>query len=338
MKSARTLTRIRLGVALLLVLVLVLAAAALAVRQRLDDPFGGPATCCGWTKYAHNPVLGPGEGVIFDVTLLRDGGDYRMWNSWRTKGSIGYATSTDGLHWSRVTAVLGPLRSGWEDQVNRPSVLRGPDGLYRMWYTGQANGHSAIGYATSPDGVTWTRASDAPVLRPALAWEKVAVMAPNVLYDADQRLYRMWYSGGEQFEPDAIGYATSSDGLHWVRRPAPIFVPDPSHAWEQAKVTAAQVFRHGDWYYMAYIGFSDRDHARIGLARSRDGISGWQRLPANPIIGPGVGAAAWDCDAVYKPYMLWDGTTWLLWYNGRCGGVEQIGVALHPGEDLGFGG
>jgi hypothetical protein len=52
----------------------------------------------------------------------------------------------------------------------------------------------------------------------------------------------------------------------------------------------------------------------------------------------GAGSAAWDCDAVYKPYMLWDGTTWMLWYNGRCGAVEQIGVALHLGEDLGFGG
>ena len=27
---------------------------------------------------------------------------------------------------------------------------------------------------------------------------------------------------------------------------------------------------------------------------------------------------------------------WLLWYNGRKGGVEQIGLALHEGEDLGF--
>src|SRR5260221_5676159 len=107
MKSART--RIRLGVALLLVLVL--AAAALAVRQRLDNPFGGPATCCGWTKYAHNPVLGPGEGVIFDVTLLRDGGDYRLCNSWRTKVSIGYAASTDGFHCIRKTYMLGPVRS-----------------------------------------------------------------------------------------------------------------------------------------------------------------------------------------------------------------------------------
>ena len=28
------------------------------------------------------------------------------------------------------------------------------------------------------------------------------------------------------------------------------------------------------------------------------------------------------------------GGTW--WYNGRKGAVEQIGLALHDGEDLGF--
>jgi hypothetical protein len=127
----RTRTRMRLGAALLLVLVL--AAAALAVRQRLAEP----ATCCGWTKYAHNPVLGPGEGVIFDVTLLRDGGDYGMWNS-----------------------LLAHQRE------------------HRL------------------------------------------------------RHQRRWHPLGEAAHAD---------------RPTPIFVPDPSHAWEQAKVTAAQVFRRGDW-------------------------------------------------------------------------------------------
>ena len=43
---------------------------------------------------------------------------------------------------------------------------------------------------------------------------------------------------------------------------------------------------------MFYIGFRDRDHAQIGLARSKDGITGWERHPANPIIRPGVGK--WD--------------------------------------------
>ena len=86
---------------------------------------------------------------------------------------------------------------------------------------------------------------------------------------------------------------------------------------------------------MFYIGFWDRDHAQIGVARSRDGIGDWQRHPANPIIRPGKDK--WDHDAVYKPYAIFDGRRWLLWYNGRRGGMEQIGLALHDGEKLGFG-
>jgi beta-1,2-mannobiose phosphorylase / 1,2-beta-oligomannan phosphorylase len=54
----------------------------------------------------------------------------------------------------------------------------------------------------------------------------------------------MWYSGGEKFEPNAIGYATSPDGLNWTKHPDnPIFRPDPSNPWEQERVTGCQVFR-----------------------------------------------------------------------------------------------
>ncbi len=42
-------------------------------------------------------------------------------------------------------------------------------------------------------------------------------MCPRVIWDARLELFRMWYSGGEQYEPDAIGYATSADGMHWRR-------------------------------------------------------------------------------------------------------------------------
>jgi predicted GH43/DUF377 family glycosyl hydrolase len=95
------------------------------------------------------------------------------------------------------------------------------------------------------------------------------------------------------------------------------------------------VEKAGDGYVMFYIGFRDEPHAQIGLARSRDGITHWERHPANPIIRPGE--TKWDHDACYKPYAIFDGSRWLLWYNGRHGGLEQIGVALHEGEDLGFG-
>jgi predicted GH43/DUF377 family glycosyl hydrolase len=292
-------------------------------------------TAAGWVKFDKNPVLGGSLGTCFDVSLLREDGKYRMWFSWRPRRSIALVESNDGLAWSEPSIVLGPNKaSDWEEDVNRPVVLKN-EGKYRMWYTGQARGKSWIGYATSDDGKTWQRAGDKPVLSPEQPWEREAVMCPHVLYDEEQKLYRLWYSGGEQYEPNAIGYATSKDGRTWTRHEnKPVFRPEPASAWEKDRVTGCQVVRQGAWYVMFYIGFADKDHAAIGLARSRDGITGWERHPANPVIRPGKDR--WDADAVYKPYAIFDGKRWLLWYNGRRGGVEQIGVAMHEGEDLGF--
>ena len=99
---------------------------------------------------------------------------------------------------------------------------------------------------------------------------------------------------------------------------------------------AGEVIVMGDWHLMFYIGFRNEHLAQIGLARSRDGVLGWERHPANPIIFPTE--EAWDGDACYKPFAIFDENhnRWLLWYNGRKGSVEQIGLAIHPGCDLGF--
>ena len=292
-------------------------------------------TSGGWRKYEGNPVLGGALGTCFDVSLLREEGRYRMWFSWRPKRSIAVVESPDGIHWSEPIIALGPNpETKWENDLNRPVVVKKTDG-YHLWYTGQAKGKSWIGYATSPDGVGWKRRSERPVLSGDVPWEKVAVMCPHVIWNESTKLFSMWYSGGEQYEPDAIGYATSPDGMEWTKNPAnPVFRSDPKIAWEKRKVTACQVVRDGDWHVMFYIGFRDVDHAQIGVARSRDGVSGWERLAANPIIRPGENK--WDHDACYKPFAIFDGVKWLLWYNGRHGGVEQIGLAVHDGRGLGF--
>ncbi len=297
---------------------------------------GGKQATEGWKKFEGNPVLGGKYGTCFDISVLREDGKYRMWLSWRPKGSVALVESADGIHWSEPPQiVLGPRKeTGWENSINRPCVLKRADG-YHLWYTGQTKSNSWIGYATSPDGVAWKRMSDKPVLSAERPWERVAVMCPHVVWDAEAKLFRMWYSGGEQNEPNAIGYATSPDGLVWTKQVAnPVFSPDPNCPWEKHKVTACQVEKRSDWHVMFYIGFRDEAHAQIGVARSRDGITNWQRLPQNPIVRPG--ANAWDHAACYKPYAIFDGAQWLLWYNGRHGHLEQIGVAFHAGEDLGF--
>lgn len=294
-------------------------------------------TSAGWKKYAGNPVMGGQYGTCFDISVLREGGAYRMWLSWRPKKSIALVESKDGIHWSEPPQVVfGPrTETGWEDVINRPYVLKRADG-YHLWYTGQAKGRSWIGYATSPDGVAWKRMSDRPVLTADQPWEKnIAVMCPSVLWDEQAKLFRIWYSGGEQNEPNAIGTATSPDGLTWKKQEGnPIFTADPKSPWEKHKVTACQVEKVGDWHVMFYIGFENEGTARICLARSKDGLTNWQRHSANPIVFPGKDK--WDHDACYKPYAIFDGTKWLLWYNGRHSSLEQIGVVLHEGENLGF--
>jgi len=296
-----------------------------------------PDTNAGWRKSEHNPLIGGGElGTVFDIAVLHEAGKFRMWGSWRPKKSLALFESEDGVHWSQPQVVLPPNEAtGWEEDINRPAVVKRGDG-YHMWYTGQARGQSWIGYATSADGKTWKRMSVEPVLSPDAPWEKVAVMCPSVIWDEHAGLFRMWYSGGEQYEPDAIGYATSPDGLHWTKHAAnPVFTAEASHIWEQRKVAGVQVLRHKDWHYMFYIGYRDIDHAQIGIARSRDGVTNWERHPGNPIVRPSQDG--FDQDACYKPFAVFEGKRWLLWYNGRHGGLEQIALVLHDGEDFGFG-
>jgi predicted GH43/DUF377 family glycosyl hydrolase len=310
-----------------------------ATTARAEDAAPLPETSSGWVKYGDNPVFGGAAlGTCFDISMLQEDGLFKMWFSWRPKHAIGYTESSDGTHWKEPQIVLAPdSRYPWENEdLNRPAILK-KDGVYHLWFTAQAGGKSVISYATSPDGVNFSRRSEKPVLVAEAPWEKVAVMCPHVEWDAEAKLLRMWYSGGEQYEPDAIGYATSPDGLAWTKYAAnPIFAADTSRRWENHKVTACQVLQHGGWWYMFYIGFENDNLARIGMARSRDGVTGWQRHAGNPLVGPGPDK--WDSIAVYKPFAIFDpgADLWRLWYNGRNQEFERIGLVTHPGEDLGF--
>ena len=293
----------------------------------------------GWKKYENNPVLGGDLGVCFDISMLREDDRFVMYFSWRTKKSVAVTTSADGVHWAAPQICVSPRQtpSGREDGINRPAVVKNGS-IYHMWYTGQykggmADGTSDIFHAVSEDGVHFVRTSDEPVLSATEPWEKQAVMCPCVVWDGQK--YRMWYSAGEQYEPNAIGYAESTDGLAWRKHSAnPIFSADPASDWECHKVTACQVFEHDGWHWMFYIGFRNEDYAQIGMARSRDGVTGWDRSPLNPIIAPDP--ENWDGEACYKPFVLFDQNRWMLCYNGRRGTVEQIGLAVHKGAGLTF--
>jgi hypothetical protein len=179
-----------------------------------------------------------------------------------------------------------------------------------------------------------------------LPWERYdAVMSPNVI-ELPNGVLRMYYSGGDWYEPDAIGAAHSYDGgITWVKHGDPIFYPDPTSQHDNYKVTSPHVLFHDGWFYLFYCGFrgsdpprvqltnQDIDHATINLARSKYGLTNWEASVENPIVQPEQRAGSWNCDAVYKPVALYDEahSQWLLWYNGRCGHMEMIGMSTLKG-------
>lgn len=294
-----------------------------------------------WSRYEGNPILGDDFGETYDISMVHlDNGKLRMYLSIRNIRAIGYTESDDGINWGEIVSILTP-RPGveWEDDVNRPMVLY-HDGKFEMWYTAlhyfnpEDRGFDvsgSIGYAVSDDGINWTRL-DRPVLTADAGWENGRTQCPHVMYENGK--YRLWYSGGGFWEPDRMGYAESDDGINWQKyADNPIFEPDPTHFWERQHTEACNVIHFGGYYYMFYIGMEDMYRSTINAARSRDGITGWERCPDNPLITEGL-PGSWDVEAMYKPWIEKAEKGWRLYSNCRNYGVELIGLFLNDSDEL----
>lgn len=299
----------------------------------------------GWERYENNPVLPKELGETFDAVVMVHNNKYRMYFGWRSVRAIAMAESKDGIHWTRPQICLAPDPSvEWLQEVNRPIVLF-RNGKFHMWFNGQkvgglmdGTGGTFLCYATSDDGIQWDIHPEI-IMKADQPWEGYTIMCPHVIWDEELQEYRMWYSAGEYIEPYAMGYATSKDGIHWEKYAGnPIFEADRSLLWERERVGACCVCKIDGWHYMTYIGYEDVHKAKTCLARSRDGITDWERHPDNPILSTGY-SGEWDCEADYKANMIYDeiNDRWLLWYNAGTRSIEFVGLALKKGKDLGFG-
>ena len=196
-----------------------------------------------WSRYPGNPVFETGpvgsydEGLVFPGTILVQGGLFHMWYSaletptppTADQGSIGYATSPDGVTWTKHPSPV--LETGSDLDWDR-SLIYGPevvfDGAsYHMWYTGAVifgpSWLSArIGYATSPDGIAWTKDPGNPIDELGI-WKA----QPRVLLHANARECEMFYNG--EFVGDfSVNRATSTCQMYskpQPRRPSRRIVP-----------------------------------------------------------------------------------------------------------------
>lgn len=187
-----------------------------------------------WTVYGE--VLAPSgdETRVAGPAVILDGGTYKMWYSSRgatTWTRIKYATSNDGINWTvQSTALETGAPGSWDSQmVREPWVIK--DGsTYKMWYSGTAAWPVfKIGYATSSDGVTWTKHTSNPIFTGTPGgWDAFQVYAPSVVVDSSGG-YHMFFSGTDSNMSQrwSTGHATSSDGISWAEDALnPILIPD----------------------------------------------------------------------------------------------------------------
>lgn len=298
-----------------------------------------------WTKYPGNPVMLPGSATDWDKefvglgSVIYYGNKYHMWY---TGGSfagilrIGHATSPDGITWTKDinNPVLDKGTAGsWDENlVHCPKVII-INSTFHMWYTGHSGKRNnfgfQIGHASSPDGITWTKDANNPVLPmgPNGAWDHSWVSVGSVLYDGTK--YHLWYSGFDTLSVGVkIGHATSPDGLTWTKDPSnPVLVPE-TPLWDSPRVEFPSVIFDGTNYNIWYSG-GGYFTWKIGYATSTDG-SNWTKDPSNPVLSTGK-AGSWDSRSVATMSVIDNSGKFKMWYFGsKAEGFASIGYAEKP--------
>jgi hypothetical protein len=203
-----------------------------------------------WERYAGNPVLkadgtGWDTGSVGGSPLVTVEGDtwviyyigQKTAGVWSGAGAGRATAPSPSGPWTRAEEPLLTLGSVGEwDQpaIDVHSVIATDDG-YVMYYAGGSLldlKDGAIGMATSPDGIHWTKYDDPtttehpysesdPVLLPGPEeWDLESLGGGSVLHTANH--WEMFYLGKGKLEGQTgivsrIGYAFSEDGIHWTK-------------------------------------------------------------------------------------------------------------------------
>lgn len=298
-----------------------------------------PPTTTDWNQNVGNPVLSGttwDSGGVFDPAVVRLGASswvmYYTGASSTGTWSIGRATSTDGVTWTKTGTgpVLAPGAAGtWDSTwVGAPFVMFSGS-TYRMWYTGSGT-FTAIGTATSTDGITWVKGSD-PVLvaGTAGAWDESGVSRPWVLLEGGT--YRMWYAGSSS-GVGQIGHATSPDGIVWTKTSTPVLSPTAG-SFDARGISSLAVVRTATGYrgwYQGSDGPGSSVTSRIGTATSADGLT-WTKEPASGVPMPvlDVGAAgSWNDSGVFRPFVIQEGSFLRMWFAGRNAASTLLSIGL----------
>jgi beta-1,2-mannobiose phosphorylase / 1,2-beta-oligomannan phosphorylase len=222
----------------------------------------------------------------------------------------------------------------WDVKIReRGWILREGD-AYHLWFTGYdgtRDGIKLLGYATSSDGLHWSRSSDNPLVRDHWVEDMMVVkqgdtyyMFAEGLHDQAQLLtskdrvhwnlegpLEIHYTSGKPLTPGPFGTPTAwleNGAWHlfyermdlgvWLAKSddpklkvwtnvqdEPVLTRGPA-GYDKQMIAMNQVIKHRGAYYATYHGTGDDKAPRAwttNLARSTDLVH-WEKYPGNPIV------------------------------------------------------
>jgi uncharacterized repeat protein (TIGR01451 family) len=288
-----------------------------------------------WTKFG--AVLNPGgtnEGTHVQapsVVRLPDG-TYAMYytaSDYSTGWRIFSASSTDGLTWQKRGMALDLGGSYSTDSVLYPYVSLGSDGIYHMWYAGQAGGKQSIMHAISSDGVTFRYPG--LVMTYGDTDGPSSVTTPCVL--TEDGVYKMWYQG-TSWSPTLhswINFASKPVGdASWTKSGQ---VLGPGIAEDAKDTGMARVIATESGYEMFYTAIDASGAWRILHATSADGLA-WAKdgVAIEPTLALEGTCVRW-CSVIVENgiYRMWysalSGNAMILYAEGTIPVVAHVDIS-----------
>ena len=168
----------------------------------------------------------------------------------------------------------------------------------------------------------WKRASNEPILSPqGTTWESAGTFNPAVVFHNGK--FVMLYRAQDASDTSRLGYAESTDGIHFTRRPQPVLSPETDYE-KDGGVEDPRLQKIDDTYYLTYTGYNKKD-AQLCLGTSRDLIH-WERKGVILPAYKGNWNVAWTKSGAIVPEKI-DGKYWMYWLGTAADKTDQMGLS-----------
>ena len=182
---------------------------------------------------------------------------------------------------------------------------------------------------------TWSRISDAPIIAPeGDGFESAGTFNPSVVKHDGK--FVMLYRAQDHQGKSSLGYATSEDGVHFVRRPEPVMVAEAPYE-TGGGVEDPRVVKIGDTFYLTYTGYNNQGgrgihatgavhgDAQLCMATSSDVVD-WKRQGVIMPAYKGKWNVGWTKSGAIVPEKI-NGKYWMYYLADSPHQQTQMSIA-----------